>query len=239
MADTFTSRLRLQQPTVGADSNTWGGILNTDWQLVDDAAQGVATIDLTGLTTYTLTSNNGSADQARMAFYLFTGALTANCTVTIPDIDRVGWAANQTTGGYNVILTNGKSTSLTLQTGVGGSTPAQTFYSASASGVYDPMFGKLTTTNPGSLRLPGGLIFNYGSGATDATGGKSISYNAPFKTTTLCALAVTAADAGGSSGDWCSVGNQTANTFIQVIARAPDGSLNKGGIAFYFFAIGI
>ena len=63
MTDTYTTSLRLQQPTVGADANTWGTILNTDWSLVDTAIAGAATVSLTGLTTYTLTTNNGAADQ--------------------------------------------------------------------------------------------------------------------------------------------------------------------------------
>ena len=112
MADTYTTSLRLQQPTVGADSNTWGTILNTDWTLVDNAIAGLASVSLTGLTTYTLTANNGASDQARNAVYDFTGSLSAGCLVTLPAVSKLVWAIDATTGGQTVTLT----------TGLGGST---------------------------------------------------------------------------------------------------------------------
>lgn len=241
MTDTYTSRLRLQQPTVGADSGTWGAILNTGLQLIDDAAQGVTTIGLTGLTSYTLSADDGSTDQARMAFIVFTGALTADCTVTIPDSDRIGWVANQTTGNFNVILTNGQSTTLTLAPGQGDATPAQPYYSASASGVYDPMFGKSSLTTVGGMRLPGGLILNWGSGTTAGSGpsfgGASINYKIGFPNAVWCAVASVAGDAGGSTGNFCSIGSPSDASFIQVVTRAANGSLN-GPVAFNFFALG-
>ena len=107
MADTYTTSLRLQQPTVGADSNTWGTILNTDWTLVDNAIAGLASVSLTGLTTYTLTANNGASDQARNAVYDFTGSLSAGCLVTLPAVSKLVWAIDATTGGQTVTLTPG------------------------------------------------------------------------------------------------------------------------------------
>src|SRR6185437_17146909 len=107
MADTFTSTLRLQQPTVGADAATWGGYLNTDLVLIDNAINGVAAINIAGLATYSLTVANGAVDQARNLVYNFTGALSANCTVTLPPNAKFGYAINSTTGGHTVILTTG------------------------------------------------------------------------------------------------------------------------------------
>ena len=125
MSDTYTSSLRLDQPTVGGDSNTWGGTLNTDLQLIDSAITGVAVISLTGLSTYTLTANNGATDQSRCMLYQFTGAPTNNtCTVTIPASVKLGYiqnlCSNSTHAVSVTIVASGSSgTTLTVPNALG------------------------------------------------------------------------------------------------------------------------
>lgn len=115
MADTYTTSIRLRQPQVGADTDAWGGFINTDLTLIDSAINGKATVSLTGLSTYTLTANNGAADEAREAVYSFTGSLSGNCTVTLPAVSKMVWAVNSTTGSHNVILTTGGGTTATVR----------------------------------------------------------------------------------------------------------------------------
>lgn len=128
MADTFSSSLRLQLQAIGGNSNTWGVIANTQYQLIEQAITGDngyaggsgSGINIAGLTTYTLTVNQGAADQARQALYPFTGALLAACTVTVPGVVKIGWALNATTGGFAVTLqVSGGGTALTLPSGSG------------------------------------------------------------------------------------------------------------------------
>jgi len=121
MADTFTTSLRLQLQTTGGNNGTWGAIADTQYQLLEAAitgdngyAGGAGGIAVGGLTTYILTVANGTADQARAALYPFVGALTGNCIVTLPGVVKIGYAANFTTGGHNVILTTGAGTTATL-----------------------------------------------------------------------------------------------------------------------------
>ena len=110
MADTYTLQLGFQQPQVNADAGVWGGYLNTDLQAIDDAIAGFVVINLTGLTSYTLTAVQGSEGvnyQQRYQVWVFTGALTGTCTVNIGAKQKVGYVYNQTTGGNSVILTTG------------------------------------------------------------------------------------------------------------------------------------
>ncbi|HEX3587801.1 MAG TPA: hypothetical protein VH024_17510 [Candidatus Angelobacter sp.] len=104
MVDTFTPSGRLQLQTFGGNNQTWGGIADTQYQLIESMITGVVTIDLTGLTSYSLTANNGIPDQARQLVYVFTGVLADSCTVTIPGVVKIGYAQNDTSGGFSVIL---------------------------------------------------------------------------------------------------------------------------------------
>ena len=111
----FTSTIRLTQPAVGGDTGTWGGELNSDLQYIDNAINISVTVNIAD-TNVTLVHDGSSSDQARYLRYNFTGALTANRTVTLPPNSKVGWASNNTTGGFSLTLTTGSGSVLTLST---------------------------------------------------------------------------------------------------------------------------
>jgi hypothetical protein len=113
MPDAFTPLLRLQQPAVDGDPNTWGGILDTDLGLLDTAIAGVSTIALSG-PAVTLQAANGQPDQARACLWIFTGTLTQACTVTIPATARLGWIINATNLAEPITLTTGQTGGATL-----------------------------------------------------------------------------------------------------------------------------
>jgi hypothetical protein len=115
----YSTSLRLAEPVPGdpAVKNAWGTILNTNDVLIEASITGTAGVSIGGLTTYTLTTANGAADQARPLVQNYTGALTANCTVTLPNVPKLGWAINSTTGGFSVILTSGVGTTVTVPSG--------------------------------------------------------------------------------------------------------------------------
>ena len=106
---TYTTDLRFPIMTPGDPSvaNTWGTILNSFIQVLETAVTGASAISLAGLTSYSLTVANNAPDQARQAVYNFTGALTAACTVTMPQVPKTAFVWNQTTGGQNVVITTG------------------------------------------------------------------------------------------------------------------------------------
>jgi hypothetical protein len=121
MATTFTpiSRSIVIQSLDPAWRNRWGGSDAVDaWPvLLEQVAAGITIIPIGGLTAKTLSVANNAPDQSRANLLQFNGALTGDCTVTIPGIARTGWAANFTSGGHNVILTTGAGLRLTMGAG--------------------------------------------------------------------------------------------------------------------------
>jgi len=116
MTDPVTGTLRLTQPTVGGDSGSWGTILNSNLAYTDTGVNGITSISLSS-NTYTLEAAGDSGDQARAAWYSFTGSPGANCTVTLPANDKIGIASNSVSGGYAVILTTGSGNTVTIDNG--------------------------------------------------------------------------------------------------------------------------
>ena len=85
MPSSYSSSLRLELQATGSNTNTWGGLLNTGaLALIDSAIAGFTTIALTGNTT--LTTANGSSDQARTAMIKLTGS--ASYQVTVPAVSK-------------------------------------------------------------------------------------------------------------------------------------------------------
>jgi hypothetical protein len=168
LATTYTQSLRLAEPTPGdpAVRNAWGTILNENQVLLEAAILDTAVVNIAGLATYTLTTANGAADQARPYIQSYQGALTAGCTVTLPNVPKIGWAQNATTGGFSVVLTTGVGSTVTVP-------PDSTFYWFMVDGsgnVTLPSFtyGALAATSMtvnGSLTINGvGVALNFSPG---------------------------------------------------------------------------
>lgn len=180
MTDTFTSRIRLQQPTVGGDVGTWGTIYDTTLQLIDDAITGYTSVAIGGLSTYTLTAANGTSDQSRYNLVQFTGALTGNCTVTIPASVRRGFVQNSTTGGQTVTLTTGAGTTVIIP-----SDGLNYFFQCDATNIVsvkiaDPTVVSSLTTDLSGYWKKDGLLKAWGTGVTSSGGLYTFSFPLPF-----------------------------------------------------------
>ena len=103
MPSTYDPLLRLELQATGENATTWGTKTNNNLELLAQAISGVIDVPLTG-TSYTLTTNNGSSDQARNAVLNFTGTLAANCNVIVPSVDKPYIVRNSTSGGYSVVV---------------------------------------------------------------------------------------------------------------------------------------
>lgn len=167
---TYTPSLRLWmgQPGDPAIKNIWGTALNTNDSLLDSSITGTAFVDLTGLIAYSLTVANGAPDQSRPQRQSYTGTPLSNCTVTLPNVPKIGIAQNSTTGGFNVILTTGAGTNATIP-----ADGAWYLFSCDGSGnvTLPPLglpFGKFQAGNNPGTSAPNAGVVNVVSLSLDA-----------------------------------------------------------------------
>lgn len=113
----FSPLLGFALPTTGDLSGTWGTTVNNSiTSLIDSAVAGTATLSTDA--NVTLTTTNGSANQARQAILLCTGARTVLRTITAPAQSKAYVVINATTGGFGVkVVGAGPTTGVTIANG--------------------------------------------------------------------------------------------------------------------------
>lgn len=82
MASTYTNNNGIEKPAPGDQNGTWGTTVDNNYDLIDQALDGIATIALTG-PTYSLSFTDGALCDARSRILIFTGSPTVPVTVTI------------------------------------------------------------------------------------------------------------------------------------------------------------
>lgn len=109
MPSSYSDSLRLELQFTGENVNSWGDKLNSALSRIDTAIAGYEAVPVAA--NVTLTTANGSADQARTAMLKFTGVGGFN--VTIPSVSKqyVLWnactgAVTVTTGGGSTVILN-------------------------------------------------------------------------------------------------------------------------------------
>jgi len=104
MASTFTP-LGVELQQTGENAGTWGTKTNTNLQLIEQIAGGFTTQSIAGganTTTLSIT-DNGTGDVAGHRMIDFTGTITGNQIVTIPnDVQTFYILRNSTSGAYTV-----------------------------------------------------------------------------------------------------------------------------------------
>lgn len=96
MADSYDALLRTRLQQTGGNRDTWGGLLNSDTvNLLVKAIAGTKQITIAG-TDYTLTTNNGSEDEARYAALELIGAPAAARNVIVPSVSHIYLVSNST-----------------------------------------------------------------------------------------------------------------------------------------------
>lgn len=117
MGSSYTTRNRLEKQGDGENENTWGQILNTVIDLVDESTDGYLELDVSAA-DITLTTNNGSSDQARNRVLKIIGSPVSNRTITLPDIEK-NYIIEVALSGSNTvnILNVADSTGVTVSSG--------------------------------------------------------------------------------------------------------------------------
>lgn len=183
---TTTANKGYTKPTVGADFDTWGGLLNTDFDIIDSNLGGIASVNVAGNSNVMAT-----ADNAKCLVQLLSGALTGNISYLLPAVGSLYIIDNETTGAF----------SITVKTVAGGSTgvvvPRLTKMAVYSDGTnVSPVTTAIKTSgNPTVIYFPGGIMQIIGNATTDGTGSVSVSFTPNFSgTPTSCVLGLNSAN---------------------------------------------
>jgi hypothetical protein len=102
----------------GDQSGTWGDTTNTNLgTLLEQAITGYLSVAQGDTANLTLTTTNGASDQARNAVIRITGALTATRNVVIQTAAKLYTIANDTTGGFSIVVKTSGGTGVSVPPG--------------------------------------------------------------------------------------------------------------------------
>lgn len=95
----FTANKQYNNQATGANVNTWGIVLNSNFTTIDSNLGGTLTLSVAGSSNVTL-----SSAQAQNLIYDLTGALTGNIVVFFPAQGGFYYVSNQTTGAFTLTV---------------------------------------------------------------------------------------------------------------------------------------
>jgi hypothetical protein len=102
MPSSYTD-LGLELMVTGENSGTWGDKTNTNLELIQQGFAGYQEVTVNGTGTTTLDITDGTISNGRNAVIKFTGTITDNIIVTIPDtIEKTYTVVNGTSGAFTV-----------------------------------------------------------------------------------------------------------------------------------------
>lgn len=116
MPSTYSTRLRLELQATGENRSTWGTKANNTLNMIEAAISGYVTVAMGDANT-TLTTANGSTDQARNMIVEVTGTHTAVRNIIVPSVSKVYLIKNSTTGGFAVGVKTAAGTAATVPAG--------------------------------------------------------------------------------------------------------------------------
>jgi hypothetical protein len=99
MASTYSTDIQLELVTTGEKAGLWGGITNTNLQILEQAATGYASIDMAAA-SITLVLTDGATSNGKNIYLRLYGTLAANRTLTMPvTAERVWIIKDETVRG--------------------------------------------------------------------------------------------------------------------------------------------
>ena len=87
MASSYTAYLGIEKPGSGEQAGTWGTTTNTNFDIIDQAINGVLSLSLTGTTT-TLTTTDGALSDGGHKVLMHAGSPSGTNTITISPNDQ-------------------------------------------------------------------------------------------------------------------------------------------------------
>jgi len=124
MASTWTLNNAVEKIADGEKTDTWGQITNRNFDILDRAASGVGTIDLSSsAAAHTLSTTDGttgdSLDDGMYKVLVLSGA-TEDCTITVSPNDATKFYLVDNNSGFDCTFTQGTGTNVIVEDGSTG-----------------------------------------------------------------------------------------------------------------------
>jgi len=161
MASSYTTNTGLELVTTGEKAGLWGGITNTNLQILEQSATGYLSVDMAGASV-TLTLTDGSTSNGKNIYLRLYGTLAANRTLTMPATANRVWivkdetvrgASNRTLG----VLTASGST--TTQIPPGATVLCRSNGSETDVAIIEKGYATITDSNSPYTTVAGAQIF--------------------------------------------------------------------------------
>ena len=117
MPSSYSSLIRLEKMANGEADDVWGTNLNQVLEMIEDAISGRAAVTHDDTANYTLTTANGTVDEARMMIQNIAGALTAARNVVCPTSAKLYVVKNATSGGFAFTFKTTAGTGISVPNG--------------------------------------------------------------------------------------------------------------------------
>jgi len=115
---TTTTTYNFNTPTPGTEEDNWGGLLNANWDAVDDVLDGTTQIARARLTTYSLSGTAIDPDNGNIQYKTISGNTTFsesfaegdNVLLILTDADSytINWPTMEWIGGASPSFTTAK-----------------------------------------------------------------------------------------------------------------------------------
>lgn len=118
MASTFSTSNRFNLQATGDNPTTWGSVLNNNvFVIMDEALDGITTVDISIPASVTLSTANGTTDEARKRTLVITGAASAAKTIVVPALNKFYLVKCNYTGAYTTTVKTSSDAGVVLQNG--------------------------------------------------------------------------------------------------------------------------
>lgn len=175
MASTYTTDLRIEKIATGEQSGTWGTTTNAQYDLWEDAIAGTSAITHDDTANYTLSANNGLADESRNMFLNIGGTLTAARNAVVPTVSKLYFVRNSTAGGFAVTVKTSAGTGISVANGdymvlyCDGTNVVDAFNTVNVTGGTITGITDLAVADGGTgASTAGGALTNLGAAASGA-----------------------------------------------------------------------
>ena len=169
MASTYTANTGIEKIGSGEQAGAWGTTTNTNFDIIDDALNGVITITISGNTT--LTSSDGTLSNGHHKVLLLGGTPSGAFNLTIDPNDQQKWYfINNSTGQVATVKQGGGSgTTVTIANGTSAIVYADGSGSnANVGTISTDVIGDTSPQLGGNLDVNGKLI-KFGDAGTAGT----------------------------------------------------------------------